>query len=299
MTQITTETPKKTESIRCVCCQQETPDRGGFCMNCEGPLDVTRAVHDRGTPARFVSVLGSSGAGKTVYLGVLLDMLSKGSQSLRGLPNGAFSVAVQQQTIHSLQSRQFPEKTPTESDSWRWVHCEVSHEKRPKRLVDIVTPDFAGEAIALETEHENTFPIIRSIVSQSEGMLLLFDSHRARDFSRDEDFFAMKLVSYIARVRGKRWGRRVKKVRSPVAVVYTKADSCPEAMGDPREFAAATMPGLVQACKRHFSRHEFFATGVVGSCVTAVDPYQCTMNIPLHVEPRGVIEPLEWIVQQM
>jgi hypothetical protein len=281
--------------LTCACCGNETVDRGGFCNHCQMPFDMSRAVNERGTPARFVSILGRSGAGKTIYLGFLIDMLTKGTQNLRGLPHGSFSLATQQETVYALENRRFPEKTPSESDSWQWVHCEVSHVKRPRRFVDIMTPDFAGESIAQEIEHENSYPLIRSVVSRSEALLILFDSNAARDEARDEDFFAMKLMSYIARVqKGK--ARRWRRLNVPIAIVLTKSDSCPEAMDDPAGFAAANLPGLVQACQRSFSRFQFFAAGVVGSSAVATDGYGRRMHIPLHTEVRGIMEPLEWIM---
>jgi hypothetical protein len=285
--------------LTCACCGNETVDRGGYCGHCQMPFDMSRAVNDRGTPARFVSILGRSGAGKTIYLGFLIDMLTKGTQNLRGLPHGSFSLATQQETVYALENRRFPEKTASESDSWQWVHCEVSHVKKPKRFVDIMTPDFAGEAIEQEIEYENTYPLIRSVVSRSEALLILFDSNSARDNARDEDFFAMKLMSYIAKIQGKSNGRRWRKLRVPISIVLTKADSCPEAMDNPAAFAAANLPGLVQACERNFSQYEFFAAGVVGSSTIAVDGYGRRMHLPLHTEVRGIMEPLEWIMKSM
>jgi len=87
--------------VTCVCCQQESFDHTGFCNQCQAPLDLSRTAEKRGLPFQFVSVLGASGAGKTVYIGMLLDILSKGCRGIQGLPNNSFSVAVQQQTINS------------------------------------------------------------------------------------------------------------------------------------------------------------------------------------------------------
>ena len=141
--------------------------------------------------------------------------------------------------------------------------------------------------------------MIRSVVSRSEALLILFDSNCARDNARDEDFFAMKLMSYIAKIQGKSNGRRWRKLRVPISIVLTKADSCPEAMDNPAAFAAANLPGLVQACERNFSQYEFFAAGVVGSSTIAVDGYGRRMHLPLHTEVRGIMEPLEWIMKSM
>ncbi|MGD9856155.1 MAG: hypothetical protein AB7U20_14520 [Planctomycetaceae bacterium] len=285
--------------IECACCEHLVATRHLFCPNCHTPLEVSQAVSLRGAPPQFITLLGPSGAGKTVFLGMLLDMLSKGNRPLRGLPNGPFSLAVQQETIDALQKQRFPEKTPSEADQWRWVHCEVSAAKRPKRVIDIVTPDLAGEAIALELEHENSHPVIRSVISKSGGLLVLFDSERARDDGRAEDIFAMKLISYLANVYKGNGSLPRRKCRVPLSIVLTKSDSCPEALNSPEEFATATMPGLVQGCRRHFAQYRFFASGIVGSYALGIDGYGRRMHMPLHVEPHGIMEPLEWLMEQM
>ncbi len=285
--------------IDCACCDQSVATRHMFCPNCHAPMEVSQVVASRGAPPQFITLLGPSGAGKTVYLGLLLDMLSKGNCPLRGLPNGPFSLAVQQETIDALQKQRFPEKTPSEADQWRWVHCEVSATKRPKRVIDIVTPDLAGEAIALELEHENAHPVIRSVISKSCGLLVLFDSGRARDDGRTEDIFAMKLISYLANVYQGDGSFRRRKCKVPLSIILTKSDSCPEASSDPAEFAAATMPGLVQGCRRHFSRYQFFASGIVGSYAMGIDGYGRRLHMPLHVEPHGILEPLQWLMERL
>ncbi len=299
MTTATKTPPARSKDIACACCERSFSQQNLYCPTCHAPAEVSSVVRERGTPPRFLTLLGPSGAGKTVYLGMLLDMLAQGTCSLRGLPNGPFSLAVQQETIRALEKQRFPEKTPSEADQWRWVHCEVAPAKRPKRIVDIVTPDLAGEAIALELERENTFPVIRSVIGKSGGLLVLFDSAQAREDGRTEDIFAMKLVSYLANTFRAEGPLSWRKSRIPIAIIYTKADSCPEAMEDPHGFAKATMPGLVQGCERHFGKYQFFASGVVGSYALGVDGYGRRQHMPLHVEPRGIIEPLEWLMEQI
>lgn len=297
MNQVMTEPPRKVDNIKCIVCDVSMPASGAFCQWCHAPLEISQAVARRGTPARFLPILGPSAAGKTVYLGLLLDMLSKGTGALRGVPNGPFSLAIQQETIRALQKRRFPDKTRSEADDWRWVHCEVAPTNRPRRITDIITPDLAGEAIAMEVDRPGSYPIIGSVVRQSAGLILLFDSQRARDNGREEDLFAMKLISYLENTLAS--GRpRWRKLGIPLAVVYTKSDACPESASAPQQFATATMPGLVQSCMRHFTRCRFFATGMVGSYAIATDAYGRRSHIPLHVEPHGVLEPLEWAAAQ-
>ena len=71
--------------ITCVCCMQESFNNSGYCSLCRAPLEISRTAVKRGAPVNFVSVLGASGAGKTVFIGMLLDILSKGSRGIQGL----------------------------------------------------------------------------------------------------------------------------------------------------------------------------------------------------------------------
>jgi hypothetical protein len=249
-------------------------------------------------PPRFISVLGESGSGKTVYLGMLMDMLSKGVLGMRGIAHGSHSVAVQDNTISSLERRRFPEKTCSETDEWQWVHCEVTRDRRNKRPLDLVTADFAGEAIALEIEQPGAYPAIRSLVSQSAGVLLLCDSISVCRASMNEDISALKLVSYIYEVqKANSAGRTDRRVKTPLAVVFTKCDQCPEAQEDPERFATNNMPRLSQICQAGFSRFRFFAARVVASTATSMDEYACSSHVALHVEPHGIAEPLDWITK--
>jgi hypothetical protein len=283
----------------CVCCLQESFNSTGYCSQCRAPMDLSLTAQKRGTPVNFVSVLGASGAGKTVFIGMLHDILSKGNRGIQGLPNNSFSVAIQQHTIGALESRRFPEKTPSEAEGWQWVHCEVRAAAKRKNFLDVVTPDFAGEAISAELEHPGTHRAIGSVIAQSKAIILLIDSLCVRDAGRDEDFFGMKLASYVHNLRTVKSsfvGRKQSKV--PLAIVLTKTDSCPEAMDNPERFATDNMPGFGKFLERNFANYRFFAASVVGTMGMLADHRGYFMEIPLHIEPRGITEPLEWIIQQ-
>ncbi len=295
----TTRFLEGTGRVTCVCCLQESFNNSGYCSQCRAPLDLSRTAEKRGTPVNFVSVMGASGAGKTVFIGMLLDILSKGNRGIQGLPNNSFSVAIQQHTIGALESRRFPEKTPSEAEGWQWVHCEVSPAGKRKNFLDIVTPDFAGEAIATELEHPGTHRAISCVVFQSKAIILLIDSLGVRDAGRDEDFFGMKMASYIHNLRNSKSnfvGR--KKAKVPLAIVLTKTDGCREATENPEQFANDNMPGFGKFLERNFSTYHFFAASVVGATAMLADHRGYLMEMPMHVEPRGITEPLEWIIQQ-
>lgn len=286
-------------TVSCVICGADHMGDGPRCYHCLAPVELSRSVAARGTPARFLTVFGASGAGKTVYLGMLLDILSKGSQNLRGLPNGSFSVSLQQETITALQSQRFPQKTASEADHWKWIHCEVTHAKKPKAHLDIITPDLAGEAITLEVEQSGTYNTIRHVARRSQAFLILIDSQRARDSGREEDLSAMKLFSYVCSLHGDSNTARRGRLRLPVALVFTKSDLCPEVQEAPDRFAAANLPGLLRLCERNLINYSFFATGIVGTSATIMDDRGFRMRIPLHIEPRGVVDPIVWTMKHL
>jgi hypothetical protein len=275
----------------CVCCGQ-THWEGEFCGRCQAPAQLARSVRQRGAPPRFISVLGASGAGKTVYLGMLLDLLTRETTALRGFASGTFSVSLQQDTVAALESRRFPEKTPSEADRWNWVHCQLFKNARAKNPFDIITPDFAGEALQWEADHPGEYPAVFHVVQQSAGILLLCDSLRARDDSVQEDLFCLKLLTYVLSLHSHQPPHKV----PPLAVVFTKADCCHEAFDDPEQFAVNSLPRLVHGCHGNVVPHRFFAASVVGSSAPLVDDRGCLFQVPFHVEPRGLVEPLEWLV---
>ncbi|TWT83806.1 hypothetical protein CA13_52770 [Planctomycetes bacterium CA13] len=288
--------------LHCVCCNYRLSQRDEYCPECDTPSKLSQTVAMRGGAQSFVSVLGASNAGKTVYLGLLLDILSKGPKSFRGFATSAFSMDLQEQVVSALEGRTFPEKTPSEADAWKWLHCQISvAQKKKTRNVDLISPDFAGESIAMEVNQAGTYPVIGHVVKKSSGILILCDSIRVRDLGSGEDLFAIKLASYIAHMHGldnDKITRRKRNAGPAVAIVFTKCDDCPEALENPGEFAANNTSRLHEYCREKFKRHAFFASGVAGSSGLLADQQGRRMRIPFHVQPCGVLEPLQWIVNQ-
>ncbi len=287
-------------ALDCACCDLRLSERDDYCPECLTPSSLSRTVATRVGKQNFISVLGASNAGKTVYLGLLLDILSKGPDEFRGMATSAFSVDLQEQVITALERRTFPEKTPSEADLWKWLHCQISMgADKDARMVDLISPDFAGEAIAMEVNQAGLYPAIQHVVKKSSGLMILCDSMRVRDSGSGEDLFAMKLASYIAQLHGLTNDASKGRTAGPaVAIVFTKCDGCPEAIADPDAFAANNTSRLFEFCRRSFSKHAFFAASVAGSSGLVSDAAGRSMRLPFHIQPQGVLEPLQWIVSQ-
>jgi hypothetical protein len=278
----------------CPMCGSSCP-AGSACARCYAPADVIQAIATRKKPPNFIGVLGPSGVGKTVFLGMLVDLLSRGAQGLHGIPRGTFSLTLQSNLILALERQRFPDKTPTESDHWQWLFCEVSSDHRRGATWDVVTPDVAGEVVGKELTSPRSNTTVQSLINKCAGLVALIDLPGVVSDGQAQELFAMQLVSYLTTYRAARWK---KKVAVPVSFVFTKADLCDEALTDPEAFARANTPGLFRLCQASLTNFRFFASGVAGSAGELVDAQGNVSMVPLRVEPRGVVEPFSWLLSQ-
>ena len=281
--------------VPCYICEQGNAFDAELCRHCFAPMALAHQANSQKVHPFMLATIGSSGVGKTVYLGMLMDMLSRQPQSLSVLARGAFSVNMQQTTMAALSRCEFPTKTPNEPDRWNWVHCQVGVGKR-RRPVELIMPDMAGEAILEELDHPHSYQVVRSFLTRCSGVLVLIDPTKARGGTHEQDYFTMKLLSYLMELdadpkRG--WPSR------PVALVFSKADQCEECFLDPAAFAQSHTVGLWRHCQERFRRHKFFASGVAGACAYREVLGQGRVRVPLRIEPRGVVEPFEWLIKEV
>ena len=289
--------------VPCYICGDDNTHDAELCRHCYAPMALAHQARAQHVLPRMVATIGNSGAGKTVYLGMLLDMLSRQPERLQVLARGAFSITLQQITIAALARCQFPQKTPSEADRWNWVHCQVRASKQ-KQPAELIMPDVAGEAIAEEIDHPFSHRAIRSLLTKCSGAMLLVDARRLQDGSIDQDFFTMKLLCYLNELdevdpRAKRGKGPAPWRERPVAVIFTKADECERCFDDPTEYAQQHVPGLWQFCRERFHDVRYFASGVAGACAIRNVPYEGRRRVPLRIEPRGIVEPFEWLVGRL
>jgi hypothetical protein len=281
--------------IPCYICGEGNTYDAEMCHCCQAPMALAHQANSQKIRPRMVATIGASGVGKTVYLGMLLDMLSRKMRGMQILARGAFSITLQQTAISALTRREFPQKTPNEPDHWNWMHCQVSMSDR-RNAAELIMPDMSGEAILEEVDHPHTYRVIRSFLEKCAGIMILIDASKLIEGCRDQDYFSMKLLSYLSELddnpkRG--WRHR------PVALILSKADQCDGSFDDPYEFARQHATGLWQHCNERFRNHQFFASGVAGCCLSRYVRSRGRVESPLRVEPRGIVEPFEWLVKQM
>ncbi|MBN2293749.1 MAG: GTPase domain-containing protein [Pirellulales bacterium] len=279
--------------VPCYICGSENTFDSEFCAHCLAPLALAHQANSQGAMPRMIAVIGASAVGKTVYLGVLMDMLSRLPDRMQILARGAFSITLQQTTLSALSRCRFPQKTPNDPDQWNWVHCQIRGGTKHGSF-ELILPDMAGEAVLQEVEHPHTYRVVREFLRKCDGVLLLVDALKIAEGGRDQEHFTMKLISYFSELeKDTKYGWE----EQPVAVVFTKSDLCPECADDPNNFAQQQAAGLWQQCKQRFNRYRFFAAGVAGTCVSCEQRGEGRVNVPLRIEPHGIIEPFEWLLK--
>lgn len=284
-------------STPCLICAAKNSSRAVLCRECSAPMALVHEAAAQRRAPQIVSVIGDSNVGKTVYLGFLLDMLSQRAENYEAVPRGAYSVDLPQIVISHMAYRTFPPKTPMESNEWNWAYYQVRRRVRNPKRVDLVMPDMAGEALAAEVAAPSTFRVIQNLLGKSSGLLLLVDGALAAHGTAQPDFFALKMLSYIDAMFAR---NRRKQIGMPIAVVLTKADYFPQSFDDPRRFAEANLNRLWNMCESRFANVAFFACSVVGSLAYAIAENEDFVTpVPLHTSLRGILEPFEWILEQL
>lgn len=184
-----------------------------------------------------------------------------------------------------------------EANQWYWAYYQICRRKPSTKWYDLLMPDMAGESLAAEVASPNTFKVIRGLLGRSAGLMLLVDAALAANGSSQGDFFALKILSYIDAMRKT---QRDERVTTPTAVVLCKGDYCPECFDDPKQFVQANLHRLWNLCESRFANVEFFACSVVGSLAYATAPQEDFVTpIPLHTALQGVLEPFEWVMEQL
>ena len=85
----------------------------------------------------------------------------------------------------------------------------------------------------------------------------------------------------------------------PVALILSKADRHEECFEDPAAYAKAHAAGLWQYCQERFHCHKFFAAGVAGACAWRESISDGRVQVPLRIEPHGIVEPFDWLLDRL
>ena len=306
--------------IPCYLCGSGNLFDGQWCRECSGPLEMTRIVGNQESFSRpqIVATLGASNVGKTVYLGMLLDILARQNEELEFTTCDAATVAMQQKSISVLARGHFPESTYPMPENWQWAHCRMKR-RTSKIAMETFLLDMSGSSLMEEIEHRRRFPVVSGMITKATGLMVLVDAERVSHGDKDEEFFALSILGHVqdvltkhqhvlaeaARAETKKSrGQRHRPTKSkgsqipPLAVIQMKADTCPECFDNPAEHARSNMPGLWQFCKDRFPNHRFFAASAVGACALMPSGRNGVEKVPVRVEPRGIMAPFRWLISQ-
>ena len=80
--------------VKCYVCEGGNTFDAETCRHCYAPMALAHQARSQNLQPRMVAALGSAGAGKTVFLGMLLDMLSHQKEQHQLLARGAFSITL-------------------------------------------------------------------------------------------------------------------------------------------------------------------------------------------------------------
>lgn len=288
--------------LPCLLCGENNLIDSTSCRNCTAPMEITRIVAEaKKTRPQIIATLGAPGVGKSVYLGMLLDILTRQRDRSDVTTLGTSSVDLQQTTVAALTRGEFPEPTSRKPEDWTWAHCRLSRSTR-KTPLEVFLPDMSGTAVVQEYEHRKSYDVIPGLISKATGLMLFVDSSRVQEGDKDEEFFALKLLQYFEEIQTKEAQKQHTKRRrkrapiSHVAIVLTKADCSDDCRHHTAEFVRGQMAALWQHCEDRLPSHRFFAASAVGCCATVKDRREFDVTIPLRVEPQGVIEPFRWLL---
>ena len=178
-----------------------TSTRASRAAIASSPTKVIESIRSAPACRRSSSVvLGPTGVGKTVYLGMLLDLLARGVGGLHGLARSPFSLTLHRNLILALERQRFPEKTPVESDRWHWVHCEVitPKSKGGVRHRDPRRRGRGGDGEMENPRHEQDHPRPHRPCA---GLVVLVDLVQVVADGQGQELFAMQLISYLDSLR--------------------------------------------------------------------------------------------------
>ena len=169
---------ERTQQTSCYICGKDNADDVTHCTRCSTLMALSHDVDSKQTNPHRVAVLGGPGVGKTVYLGMLMDMLSRQQRALQITARGAYSLSLQQSVMTALAGCRFPSPTQFEPERWNWIHCEVKRSRRG-RPVEIVLPDLAGTSFVQEISQPNSSNPIHHFLQQCAAAMVLIDASQA------------------------------------------------------------------------------------------------------------------------
>ena len=158
-----------------------------------------------------------------------------------------------------------------------------------------------GRSLVVETERANRYPALRSLLAKAAGVMVLADAEQLQSGDHSQDFVALKLLSLIGELRDEHshtWRSRGPE-RRPLALGADQGRQV-------RRTAPTTRASLPRATPAR----------LWNDCPTGSRDTKCSrvpspvrqpiakvmarpQQVPLRIEPRGIIEPFGWLMTEL
>ncbi len=277
--------------VECGLCGEPNGRNTERCRHCGAPIGLSRRLHERKNNAKLLAILGPTESGKTCWIGLWADLLSRALHNSRFATHGAFSVAIQQQVVSCLARGWFPSLTAPDPTTWFWINGTVV---RGRRQVEFGAPDMAGQAITEAVDRPGSQPLIGGVLRWSAGLVITLDAEKLTSGDRSPDFWALKALHFLIDLPS----QQRPAVEKPLALVLTKIDRCEPARFDPELWLPRLAPSTFEFCRRRWNRWKMFSI-----CVCAGVGFQRfgaqTRSFPTRVEPSGIDKPFDWLFAQL
>ena len=299
----------------CYICGHDNLFDAERCRTCFSPLAMARSLsvnrQDPKLAPQLIATFGPHNCGKTVFLGMLLDVLSRQREQMEFSTCDSASVALQQETVATLARGEFPMTTDEDPENWRWAHCRLRRRSLREPL-EVFLVDGSGKSLLRELESPGFYPLLRGLFTKSQAVIICADVGEIYRGEKDQEFFAMRVINHLIEARereeyakpsaGKRTRRKSSDNRPapmpPVAIVLTKADEHDHVYEDPRSFAQHQMPSLWDLIQSLESEVELFPVSAVAKTAVRRNSSGTPCMVPLRIEPRNIIEPFRWLLGQ-
>jgi hypothetical protein len=258
---------------------------------------------------QLIATFGAANSGKTVFLGMLLDMLSRQREEMEFSTCDSASVALQQEAVATLARGEFPLATAEDPENWRWAHCRLRR-RTVRDPLDVFLVDGSGKSLFRELETPGCCALLKGLFAKAQGVFICADAGEIHRGDKDQEFFAMRVINHLVATRERadeskstedkrarrKSGGSPPTPAPPIALVLTKADEHDHVFADPISFAQHQMPSLWELIQSLKSEVKLFPISVVPRTAVRRNSSGTPCLIPLRIEPRNVIEPFRWLV---
>ncbi len=240
-----------------------------------------------------ISMLGFPGAGKTVYLTTLFDQLQRREEAgvrVRFTPYGRETIEAVTTNLNLLSSGTWLLPTPPGSVFPYRANATIGVGLFQRKF-KIEIADWAGEKMAELNPSEPAWlhkTDYFKFVIQSDAVILALDAGSVWKSDRaTREKIQNAYVAAFQVLAEEKGATERQQLRAPVALVFLKVDLCPP--DKPVDELNHLVDRLISVCEARCQHFKVFYVSAVGGVQEDGRP-------PEEISPKGVVEPLIWIL---